>query len=306
MVSVVAVRRVIVRRRSLVYVVFVFFGSVGRNVACVLSASVRGVVVLFMENAMLEQFRLACSFCYYREVCQHVNMPAWITCFTHQVDCAVYSQRGKCTCGYEKWRRNTRIFNRFKGMRITKRNRRILLKEEKEELKNMPDVKEYSKGKGDWISADDVEIGMQLDVLGAGEMITIEDKEYLALPIKLPNKDKEQLVRLGPRNVRRIIKSMMNTKTERWIGGKLEVIDIEDYGSMGKGIIFKGIPSNTQTSNVKPQQQLASEPKLSTTLKEEENEFSEDFKRWLSSLHLDYDKLSEEQRQALMVEYASK
>lgn len=275
MVFVVAVRRVIVSMSSRCLMVFVFFGFVVRNVVCVLSVRVRGVRVLLMENAELNSFPLNCSFCFYRDACLHHGQASWITCYHHFSWCNIYKSHksmcstrvlvdgkinvrvkctcSKCNCGYVEYAVFLR--HRLKVMAMTKTKLN-----QKEGGENVPDMKEYSKGKGVWISAEDVEIGDQLDVLDAGEMTTIEDKEYLALPIKLPRKDEERKVRLGSKNVARIIKGMGNTNTERWVHGKLEVVDIEDYGQMGKGIIFRGIPPQKATEKPREKEDKQTPP----------------------------------------------
>jgi len=59
-----------------------------------------------------------------------------------------------------------------------------------------------------------------------------------------------------------------------------------------------------------PQQQLPSEPSAAAPKPQpqpqsQDSEFVEGFKSWLSSLHLDYDTLTEDQKRALFIEYSN-
>jgi hypothetical protein len=89
-----------------------------------------------------------------------------------------------------------------------------------------------------------------------------------------------------------------------WLNKKVQVKkEIRNVSGVDKDVLF-GKPYK------EPQQQLKPEPfnpnlhgakPLAT-----ESEYAQDFKTWLESMHLDYDKLTEEQKHALFTEYSNR
>jgi len=110
----------------------------------------------------------------------------------------------------------------------------------------MVDVEEYlKKAGGQWLRADNVVIGDRLEVLDEGVIDDQSfDRAYLVLQVKLLRTGEQYSLRLGPKNVKRIVDSWGGEKdTKKWVGRQLEVISIETYAGLGqKGILLRGVP----------------------------------------------------------------
>lgn len=107
----------------------------------------------------------------------------------------------------------------------------------------MVDVKEYLKSAGgNWLRADNVQVGDKLKITGAGEIDDKTfDRSYLVLPVVLMRTSEEFQLRLGPKNVNRITGSFKETDTNKWVNRLLEVISIETFKGLGtKGILLRG------------------------------------------------------------------
>lgn len=101
------------------------------------------------------------------------------------------------------------------------------------------DITEYSKGKGEWLSADMVNEGDTLTVMDEGAFESYEDKQYFVITVKYMNK--ELKLRLGVRNSKRI-SNVLGRDTKNWVGQKLSIAAIEDYpGVKAKGMILTGV-----------------------------------------------------------------
>lgn len=127
----------------------------------------------------------------------------------------------------------------------------------------MVDVKQYLKeAGGNWLRADNVQVGDKLKVTGSGGIDDKTfDRSYLVVPVVLMRTGEEFRLRLGPKNVNRIVESFKETDTGKWVNRFLEVISIETYKGLGqKGILLRGcVPSQgeaqaqTKTGELSPQ-----------------------------------------------------
>jgi len=120
--------------------------------------------------------------------------------------------------------------------------------------KSMVDVGEFKKGRGDWLTADDVSEGDKLTILDEGFMDDETfDKEYFVVSMRLDRNGMEKQVRLGSRNVERIAEKF-GDQTSGWVNREVEVAAIEKYKSLGqKGIIFRPVvKSNSTAKSEKP------------------------------------------------------
>ena len=110
----------------------------------------------------------------------------------------------------------------------------------------MVDVEEYlKKAGGNWLRADNVVVGDKLEILDEGIIDDQSfDRAYLVLQVRLLRTGEEYSLRLGPKNVKRIVESWGGEKdTKKWVGRQLEVISIETYAGLGqKGILLRGVP----------------------------------------------------------------
>jgi len=99
---------------------------------------------------------------------------------------------------------------------------------------------------GPWIRADRVSIGDKVSI----EDVTLDeetfDRPYIVVSGIFDRTGEPVKVRLGVKNVKRIAKTL-GTDERKWIGCKIEVIDIEEYPGLGqKGILWKGVPRRPQ------------------------------------------------------------
>jgi len=113
----------------------------------------------------------------------------------------------------------------------------------------MVDVDEYLKeAGGPFLRAQHVQVGDKLQILDEGiiDDQTFKDRAgrprpYLVLRAKLMRTEEEYLVRLGPKNVKRIRDAFGTSDTAKWKGKLLEVIGLEDYPGLGqKGVLLRG------------------------------------------------------------------
>jgi hypothetical protein len=113
----------------------------------------------------------------------------------------------------------------------------------------MVDVDEYLKeAGGPFLRAQHVQVGDKLQILDEGiiDDQTFKDRAgrprpYLVLRAKLMRTGEEYLVRLGPKNVKRIRDAFGTSDTAKWKGKLLEVIGLEDYPGLGqKGVLLRG------------------------------------------------------------------
>jgi hypothetical protein len=113
----------------------------------------------------------------------------------------------------------------------------------------MVDVDEYLKeAGGPFLRAQHVQVGDRLQILDEGiiDDQTFKDRAgrprpYLVLRAKLMRTGEEYLVRLGPKNVKRIRDAFGTSDTAKWKGKLLEVIGLEDYPGLGqKGVLLRG------------------------------------------------------------------
>lgn len=100
------------------------------------------------------------------------------------------------------------------------------------------DVEEFMKSGGGWLTADNVEEGDVIRIIGAGELDSKTfDRKYLNVPVE--HDDAEYNLRLGKRNTKRIAKEY-GTDTGNWVGKTIQVVSIEDYPQLdSKGLILK-------------------------------------------------------------------
>lgn len=94
---------------------------------------------------------------------------------------------------------------------------------------------------GPWIRAERVKVGDTVTI----ERVDLDDESfdrpYIVLDGVYDPTGEAVKVRLGVKNVRRIAKSL-GTDERRWVGQKIEVIDIEEYKGLGqKGILWRGL-----------------------------------------------------------------
>jgi len=113
----------------------------------------------------------------------------------------------------------------------------------------MVDVEELMiKSVSKWLKAGEVNAGEKLQIIGSGKI----DKErfnrpYLILPVLLLRTGEEKLLRLGPRNIARLVQSWGTTETSEWVGRIVEVVSIKDYPKFNrKGLILRGLPETHQ------------------------------------------------------------
>lgn len=165
----------------------------------------------------------------------------------------------------------------------------------------MVDVKEFLKtAGGNWLSADDVVVGDQLEFLGSGAVDEETfDRAYLVMPVKLLRTGEKYNVRLGPRNVSRIAETL-GKDTENWVGDYAEVISIEQYKGLGtKGFLLRGA-KKAEPPKKAAEKDPAQKPSLWTVhfLRKSKNLIEEDFV--LSEV--DWEKFVEEEiREELLV-----
>ena len=113
----------------------------------------------------------------------------------------------------------------------------------------MVDVKEYLKeASGQWLRADNCQVGDKLEVLGAGEIDSETfDRSYLNIPVKVLRTGEKYTFRMGTRNASRVV-DVLGKNTEKWVGKQIEVFSIEHYKGLGqKGIIVRGVASPSAT-----------------------------------------------------------
>jgi len=120
-------------------------------------------------------------------------------------------------------------------------------------------VDEYLKqAGGPFLRAQHVQIGDKLQILDEG---TIDDKSftdkqgrpraYLIFRVKLLKNNEEYLLRLGPRNTKRIRDSFGTADTKQWVNRLLEVVGIEEYSGLGqKGILLRGVPPEPKQTQI--------------------------------------------------------
>ena len=113
----------------------------------------------------------------------------------------------------------------------------------------MVDVEELvSKSKSKWLHAEEAVIGDRLKIIGSGKIDKERfNKPYLVLPVRLLRTNEEKMLRLGPRNIARLVQSWGTTETSEWVGRIVEVVSIEDYPKFNKkGLILRGLPETHQ------------------------------------------------------------
>lgn len=121
----------------------------------------------------------------------------------------------------------------------------------------MVDIKEYlRKSGGNWLRAGNVQVGDKLQLLDDGFIDDQTfDRSYLVFNILLQRTGEQFKLRLGSQNVTRIAETLGNDSS-KWKNGHLEVISIENYPGLGRGILLRGLSAQPQQMEfTKPIQQ---------------------------------------------------
>lgn len=109
--------------------------------------------------------------------------------------------------------------------------------------------KYLKQASGNWIKASNVQVGDQLQI---EEPPTLDDqsfdKPYLVLEVTLKRTGEKYNLRLGTKNVARIVETL-GTSEQSWTGNLLEVLSIENYPGLGqKGVLFRGVKAAKQAT----------------------------------------------------------
>jgi hypothetical protein len=140
----------------------------------------------------------------------------------------------------------------------------------------MVDVDEYLKeAGGPFLRAQHVQVGDKLQVLDEGiiDDQTFKDRSgrprpYLVFRAKLMRTGEEYLVRLGPKNVKRIRDAFGTGDTAKWKGRLIEVIGLEDYPGLGqKGVMLRGCAAGEAKEQAKPTPSMLSPQAEDTIVK---------------------------------------
>ena len=93
-------------------------------------------------------------------------------------------------------------------------------------------VKRAKEEVGEWIRASELKEGDEMTVTGPGEVDhETFDRSYLCVPVRFKNVERK--IRLGAKNVERIIRALGNS-TMGWVGAKLRVTLVEVMPGLSK------------------------------------------------------------------------
>lgn len=100
------------------------------------------------------------------------------------------------------------------------------------------DVSDYGKP-SNWLTADDVEVGDELEIRGTGWKSDRFERTHLNIPVE--HEGEKYSWRVNKRNARAIMEAY-GTNTRYWVGKKIAVTEIVEYPGLNeKGIIVKPV-----------------------------------------------------------------